>query len=165
MKKVLLFITMLSSVLLSSSIANAAESKVIDGHQLVPGTTFYQGETVSVKSSYESAYGAYTEFNLVSKGSLPSYLANNNDREIYFDVWEYDVAPNADDKIVAYRSKFRNRQIQKEYVYTRYVTGSGIIDSEGDPTVELYVKARLPKVSGDSVQSTGKFYTYKLIQR
>lgn len=75
-------------------------------------------------------------------------------------LYEYDVAPNADDLVKTYEGKISGRTLTDIWLSSTDDTGN--IDSEGDPTAELYLSAYMTYISGDSISSDNRIFWYNI---
>lgn len=135
----------------------------INGHNLPVNVDVY-GPTKELKSSESTALGENCDIKYVkiTDNYISAAFSKNSSRILYLDLYEYDKAPNEDDKVLAYRGSFNGRYLKNVYFYTRYITDN--IDSKGDPTAELYVKGSMTKMTGDpkSTYASKMFYKYKI---
>lgn len=84
-----------------------------------------------------------------------------------FPIWLYDEdeALNPDDKLKTYEGMFNYDYTTLHSIDYIGTNSSDVIDSEGDNTAELYIKARLMSVAGDSNKLTTELFYYNLVLR
>lgn len=163
MRRKLLAVTLTMMLMCQSVCAFGAITGEINGHNLPVNVDVY-GPTKELKSSESTALGENCEIKYVKikDNKISVAFASNSSRILYLDLYEYDKAPNEDDKVIAYRGSFEGRTLKNVYSYKRYITDN--VDSKGDPTAELYVKGSMTKMSGDpkSTYASKMFYKYKI---
>lgn len=164
MRKKLLAVVLSTMILCQSVCIFGEETEKINGHNLPVNVDVY-GPTYNLKSSEKTALGENCDIKYakIKDNKLSDVFAEDNSRLLYLDLYEYDKAPNEDDKVLAYRGSFEGRTLKNVYFYKRYITSN--IDSEGDATAELYVKGSMKRMSGDpkSTYASKMFYKYKIV--
>lgn len=150
----------LSFVCGASTVFARAKSKILYSPSAYAGSTT-QGSTLSITSpSYSSVKGDRVYFYLNEVFPLDSNnVVPSSSRKAFVRLYEDDAPPNDDDLVKTYRFGFSEYQMIDIYE-SRTIHDYGNIDSEGDPTAELFITLEMTKISGDTSRSNGAIFRY-----
>lgn len=163
MKRKLLGIALMAITMLvsASTVSAYSETSYMAGPETTNGGFTTTGITKITSPTYNYVRGDRTYVFFTSLGTLRASSSIAKDyRAILIWSFEDDVEPNQDEEIKVYTGHFMQRQLATiQYSST---TSPNNIDSNGDPTVELYLKQHMEAFDGDVIGgNNGPVYYYK----